>query len=86
MFQRKKDQAESVKSGSEHRFNVVSKRDSLLLPEHGHPSGWINRANERAEAATTGKDWRSEAFTIIPGKAAPAGSAANANAANVART
>ena len=86
MFQRKKDQAESVKSGSEAKFNVVSKRDSLLLPGHGSPSGWINRANERAEAATTGKDWRSEAFTIIPGKAAPAGSAANANAATATRS
>jgi hypothetical protein len=65
MFQKKKDQAESVKSNANSKFNVVSKRDSLLLPGHGSPAGWINRANERAEAATSGTDWRSDAFTIV---------------------
>jgi hypothetical protein len=67
MFQRKKEHAESVKSDKEGKFNIVSKRDSLLLPNQGSPSGWINRANERVDAATTGKDWRSEAFTVVDG-------------------
>jgi hypothetical protein len=68
MFQRKKDEAnakaQSVKE-KDAKFNVVSKRDSLLLPGKGSPSGWINRANERADAATTGNDWRSDAFTVV---------------------
>jgi hypothetical protein len=64
MFQRKKEEAASVKSQAS-KFNVVSKRDSLLLPGHGSPAGWINRANERAEAASSGSDWRSDAFTVV---------------------
>lgn len=67
MFQRKKDHAESVKSDKEGKFNIVSKRDSLLLPNQGSPSGWINRANERVDAARSGNAWRSEAFTVVDG-------------------
>jgi len=71
MFQRKKDEAASVKAKAEDKaddkhaqFKVVSKRDSVLIHE-GHPSGWINRTSERAEAAERGNEWRSDAFTIV---------------------
>ncbi|KAH8096888.1 hypothetical protein BXZ70DRAFT_895650 [Cristinia sonorae] len=63
MFQRKKEEAESVKSKAEDRhaqFKVVSKRDSVII-QQGHPSGWINRAEERAETAKKGDEWRSDA-------------------------
>lgn len=61
MFHSKKETAEVVKEKRASKFNMVSKRDSLLLPGTGSPSGWINRANEREEKAATGQDWRSEA-------------------------
>lgn len=63
MFQRKKDEAESLKEKKDDRnaqFKVVSKRDSVIIHE-GHPGGWINRAQERSEAAEKGEGWRSEA-------------------------
>lgn len=72
MFQRKKDEAESVKSGAQSKkeernaqFKIVSKRDSEILQGKGHPGGWVNRTQERTEAATRGEDWRSEAFNIV---------------------
>ena len=72
LFQRKKDEAESVKSGAKEKkeernaqFKVVSKRDSEILQGKGHPSGWVNRTQERSEAAVRGEEWRSEAFNIV---------------------
>ena len=63
MFQRKKDEAGSVRAKAEDKhaqFKVVSKRDSMII-QQGHPSGWINRTEERAQAAQKGDEWRSEA-------------------------
>jgi len=67
-FQRKKEDTEepvSVKGADrKSQFKVVAKRDSAILPQHGHSSGWATKAQERAEAAGTGKSWHSDAFTI----------------------
>lgn len=64
LFQRKKAEAESVKSKTEEKgshFKIVSRRDSALLPAQGHPAGWVNRTQEREEAALRGQEWRSDA-------------------------
>ncbi|KAI0634782.1 hypothetical protein C8Q77DRAFT_1053762 [Trametes polyzona] len=64
MFQRKKAEADSVKSRAEEKgshFKIVSRRDSALLPAQGHPAGWVNRTQEREDAALRGQDWRSDA-------------------------
>ncbi len=64
MFQRKQDEALSVKSKADEKgshFKIVSRRDSALLPQQGHPAGWVNRTQEREDAALRGKDWRSDA-------------------------
>lgn len=68
MFQRKKDEAESVKSAAQSKkdernaqFKIVSKRDSAIMPNKGYSGGWANRAQERVEAASTGEGWKSEA-------------------------
>lgn len=64
LFQRKKDEAKSVKSKADDKhaqFKVVSKRDSAILPQEGNPAGWVNRTQDRAEKAVQGEDWRSEA-------------------------
>ncbi|TFY82424.1 hypothetical protein EWM64_g1578, partial [Hericium alpestre] len=67
MFSRKKEDATSTKSsGKSHsQFKVVSKRDSALLPEAGHPSGWANLAQEKKDAVHEGADWRSDAFNVV---------------------
>ncbi|KAI5117290.1 hypothetical protein M0805_006812 [Coniferiporia weirii] len=69
LFQRRKDEtsskADSAKSARGSQFKVVAKRDSVLLPEQGHPAGWVNRQQERADAAVQGNEWRSKAFSII---------------------
>ena len=64
MFHRKQDEALSVKSKTEDKgshFKIVSRRDSALLPQQGQPAGWVNRTQEREDAALRGKDWRSDA-------------------------
>ena len=65
MFQRKKQESASIKSKAESEkgshFKIVSRRDSALLPDKGHPAGWINRTQEREDAAVRGGDWRSDA-------------------------
>lgn len=47
-------------------FKVVAKRDSAILPEHGHPSGWASKTQERADAAVTGESWHSDACVSLP--------------------
>ena len=64
MFHRNKEQADSVKDKADEKgahFRVVSRRDSMLMPDKGHPAGWVHRAQEREAAAQHGKDWRSDA-------------------------
>lgn len=65
MFKRHKDAAKgSVRGKAEDRqahFKVVSRRDSAIIQQAGHPSGWANRIQEKKEAAEGGKDWRSDA-------------------------
>jgi len=75
IFQRKKDEAASVKSNKDGQFKVVAKRDSVLL-DQGHPAGWVNRQADLADKAQQGQNWKSPAFTIV-GK--PAGAAATKN-------
>ncbi|KAL5532100.1 hypothetical protein ACEPAF_5664 [Sanghuangporus sanghuang] len=69
LFQRKKEEGasktESVASKRNSQFKVVAKRDSVILPEQGHPAGWVNRQQERADAAKEGSEWRSKAFSIV---------------------
>jgi hypothetical protein len=68
MFQKKKEETASTASAKSHnsQFKVVSKRESAILPDTGHPSGWVNRASEIAGSAGEGKEWRSTAFAIVP--------------------
>jgi len=68
IFQKKKEEASSTASTTKSReshFKVVSKRDSVILPETGHPAGWVSRAAEREELAHKGEGWKSEAFNIV---------------------
>lgn len=65
LFKRKKEETQSLKTTeSKAQFKVVhNKRASIV--EAGTPAGWVNRVSEHQEKATTGDDWRSEAFNIV---------------------
>jgi hypothetical protein len=70
LFKRKKDDAASTvtssTSNSNSQFKVVaSKRDSLL-PNSGHPAGWVNRTAEKEQLAEKGDEWRSDAYVLCP--------------------
>ncbi|KAJ6451660.1 hypothetical protein C8R47DRAFT_300002 [Mycena vitilis] len=66
MFKRKKEDTASTvsrASGGGSQFKVVSSKRQSLLPEHGHPDGWVNRADDAKKAEQT-NEWRSDAFDI----------------------
>ena len=69
-FQGTKEDGEKSVSASgidrKSHFKVVAKRDSSILPDHGHSSGWSTKAQERAEAAVTGESWHSDACVSCP--------------------
>lgn len=68
-FQGRKEDEKSISGSSVERkshFKVVAKRNTAILPEHGHPSGWVGKAEERAEAAATGESWHSDACVLLP--------------------
>lgn len=67
-FQQKKDEASSLKTSSKEshsQFKVVAKRDSAIMKDTGHPSGWANRVQEKTDSAKEGEEWRSKAFDIV---------------------
>ncbi|GJJ13079.1 hypothetical protein Clacol_007329 [Clathrus columnatus] len=45
----------------EKHFNIMPKRDSLLLPNEGNPNGWICRQDFEERIASEGQEWRSPA-------------------------
>ncbi|KAH7100372.1 hypothetical protein BKA62DRAFT_706845 [Auriculariales sp. MPI-PUGE-AT-0066] len=57
----------SVKAKRESKFKIVPRRESMLLPEQGHQSGWSRLQYDKEDQAKQGDDWRSNAFSIIPG-------------------
>ncbi|TRM64115.1 hypothetical protein BD626DRAFT_547830 [Schizophyllum amplum] len=65
LFQSKKDEASTKTKETDAQFKFATNKRSSLLPDKGHPSSIVNRTSEREEAAKHGKDWRSDAFTIV---------------------
>lgn len=60
----RQQEAEKVKAKKDERgaqFKVVTQPGDKLIPEAGHPAGWVNRTEERVAAAHKGEEWRSEA-------------------------
>lgn len=53
--------AHTKKGKHQSQFRIVSKRDSMLLPEEGYEKGWIQKQAERDVAATQGEGWKSKA-------------------------
>ncbi|KAG8770836.1 hypothetical protein FRC12_004021 [Ceratobasidium sp. 428] len=71
MFERKKDEASTKASKTDSQFKIVSKRDSVLIPNAGHESGWINKQADREAAAKQGEGWKSKAFSIVSNPTSP---------------
>ncbi|CAE7204228.1 unnamed protein product [Rhizoctonia solani] len=65
VFERKKDEASSKTSKTDSQFRIVSKRDSVLIPEAGHESGWINKQADREAAINDGEGWKGNVFTVV---------------------
>ncbi|KAI0644415.1 hypothetical protein C8Q79DRAFT_1011468 [Trametes meyenii] len=66
-LQARRAEAERAKAKKDERgaqFKVVTSPGDELLPGAGHPAGWVNRTQERVEAASKGEEWRSEAYNI----------------------
>ncbi|KAJ7765620.1 hypothetical protein B0H16DRAFT_396732 [Mycena metata] len=72
LFKRKKEDAASTASSvtKNSQFKVVASKDQSLLPNSGHPDGWVNRTAEKKGqlAADQRDDWRSDAFDIKSAK------------------
>jgi hypothetical protein len=46
------------------QFKVVASKRESLLPNSGHPTGWVNRADD-VKAAETSNEWRSDAYVPL---------------------
>ena len=60
---RRRREAEKVEENRDAggQFKLVTQPGEELLPQAGHPAGWVNRAQERVDTAKKGEEWRSEA-------------------------
>ncbi|CAE7210603.1 unnamed protein product [Rhizoctonia solani] len=65
MFKGKKDEASFNASKNDSQFRIVPKRNSVLIPEAGHESGWTNKQADREAAINDGESWKSKAFTVV---------------------
>lgn len=61
LFKRHKEEHSIRSSESKSQLKVVSSKRSSVI-DTGHPSGWVSRVSDSEALATTGKDWRSEAY------------------------
>ncbi|KAJ1036200.1 hypothetical protein NDA18_000065 [Ustilago nuda] len=65
------------KKTSDGTFKLATSKRNSILPNLGHPDGWIQKVDERESAAKAtpahaNKDWYSPAFTIVqPGQKNP---------------
>ncbi|SAM85576.1 uncharacterized protein UBRO_13922 [Ustilago bromivora] len=65
------------KKTSDGTFKLATSKRNSILPNLGHPDGWIQKVDERESAAKAtpahaNKDWYSPAFTIVqPGQKDP---------------
>jgi len=61
----KKDKAAGKTEEKKGQFKVVGQPGAELLPQKGHPEGWVNRAADGMDAARSGEEWRSDAYNVV---------------------
>jgi len=68
VFKRKKADAASTTASvtSNSQFKVVASKQNSLMPQSGHPDGWVNRTAEQEKISEQGEEWRSDAYDIKP--------------------
>lgn len=67
----KSDKA-STSANKDGTFKFATSKRNSILPNMGHPEGWINKIEGAENAAKTGhdeKEWHSPAFSVVPGSA-----------------
>ncbi|OCH91664.1 hypothetical protein OBBRIDRAFT_834003 [Obba rivulosa] len=65
LFSRQKEQTEQAKGKAEQKnaqFKVVAQPGKELMPDKGHSEGWVKKTAARQQAASSGEEWRSDAF------------------------
>ncbi|CCM07009.1 uncharacterized protein FIBRA_09328 [Fibroporia radiculosa] len=63
-FAHKKEEAQEKGEEKPQHFKVVTSPGAELLPERGHPQGWVKRAGVQMDAARHGEEWRSDAYNL----------------------
>jgi hypothetical protein len=58
--------ASTMTTGEKHFKVVTSKRDSML-GDFAHPAGWASKIAEKEDEAEKGREWRSDAFSVVKG-------------------
>ncbi|KAF7314972.1 hypothetical protein MIND_00011300 [Mycena indigotica] len=65
----------SVSGSGGSQFKVVASKRESLLPDSGHPAGWVNRVTEQEKERQIKdggeEEWRSDAFDIQSNPAVP---------------
>lgn len=64
-----KSEKTSSNATKDSTFKFATSKRNSILPNMGHPSGWVNKIDEKEQAAKTGvddKEWHSQAFSIVP--------------------
>jgi len=68
-FAKKEKEAASSTSGANGTFKLATSKRNSILPQYGHPDGWLNSIDraEKASKATDGTqpEWHSPAFSIV---------------------
>lgn len=56
---RKKSDSKATDKDSQ--FRIMPDKNSMLLPDQGHKTGWVRKQFDRDAAATDGEGWKSKA-------------------------
>jgi Protein of unknown function (DUF4449) len=65
LFKSNKEEGSVKSAESRSQFKVVSDKRHSILANKGNPAGWVNRVAEKQDAASGGKEWRSDAYVLF---------------------
>jgi len=65
LFKSNKEEGSVKTTESKSQFKVVSDKRQSILAKAGNPAGWVNRVAEKQDMASTGKEWRSDAYVLF---------------------
>jgi len=65
LFKSNKEEGSVRTTESKSQFKVVSDKRQSILAKAGNPAGWVNRVAEKQDIASSGKEWRSDAYVLF---------------------